>query len=229
MLAIYNSIQTVTGGASLKKLVPTGVIQNGILGGFSGKVGPVVGGKWKDVDYMRSYVIPANPNTTGQQTVRTRFAKMVTYSKQVLATLIQTYWDPFYSNMSGFNAFMSENYSQLTVGNFIDTSNVISKGSLEGLASFTGASISGTTLTLSFNGAISGNGLATDVIKIVIWNQATDALKLYSTTLDRQDNGGTVTVDSGVAEDDVCFVFLHRGTGADFKVSDSQGILITSP
>jgi hypothetical protein len=28
--------------------------QKGILGGFSGKVGTVVGGNWKGIDYMRS-------------------------------------------------------------------------------------------------------------------------------------------------------------------------------
>ena len=31
-----------------------GTINKGILGGFSGKVGNVVGGTWKGIDYMRS-------------------------------------------------------------------------------------------------------------------------------------------------------------------------------
>lgn len=31
-----------------------GTIQKGILGGFSGKVGSVIGGNWKGIDYMRS-------------------------------------------------------------------------------------------------------------------------------------------------------------------------------
>jgi hypothetical protein len=31
-----------------------GKISKGILGGFSGTVGTVVGGKWKGIDYMRS-------------------------------------------------------------------------------------------------------------------------------------------------------------------------------
>jgi hypothetical protein len=30
-----------------------GIIKQGILGGFSGKVGNVVGGTWKGIDYMR--------------------------------------------------------------------------------------------------------------------------------------------------------------------------------
>ena len=31
-----------------------GTINKGILGGFSGKVGTVIGGTWKGIDYMRS-------------------------------------------------------------------------------------------------------------------------------------------------------------------------------
>lgn len=38
-----------------------GTISKGILGGFSGKVGTVVGGNWKGIDYMRSK--GANRNT----------------------------------------------------------------------------------------------------------------------------------------------------------------------
>ena len=45
-----------------------GKISQGILGGFSGKVGNVVGGNWKGIDYMR--VRPAsvaNPQTNGDR------------------------------------------------------------------------------------------------------------------------------------------------------------------
>ncbi len=44
-----------------------GKIKQGILGGFSGKVGTVIGGNWKGISYMRS--IPQsikNPRTDGQ-------------------------------------------------------------------------------------------------------------------------------------------------------------------
>jgi hypothetical protein len=44
-----------------------GTIKQGILGGFSGKVGTVIGGSWKGISYMRS--IPQsvkNPRTDGQ-------------------------------------------------------------------------------------------------------------------------------------------------------------------
>lgn len=43
----------------------------GILGGISGKIASVVGGKWKGKNYIRAHVTPANPNTELQIEART--------------------------------------------------------------------------------------------------------------------------------------------------------------
>lgn len=44
-----------------------GKIMQGILGGFSGKVGTVVGGTWKSISYIRSIATSvANPRTEKQ-------------------------------------------------------------------------------------------------------------------------------------------------------------------
>src|SRR5690606_508733 len=48
-----------------------GIIKQGILGGFSGKVGNVVGASWKGIDYIRS--LPSsvsNPRTPGKEGVK---------------------------------------------------------------------------------------------------------------------------------------------------------------
>jgi len=199
-----------------------GVITQGILGGFSGKVGPVVGGKWKDIDYMRGYVIPANPNTTGQQTVRLKFAKLVAYAQSVLATLLQVYWDPFYSNMSGFNAFISNNYADLPVNNIMDDSATMAKGTLEPLASITSAIVAGTSLTVTFNGTVSGNGLATDELKAVVIRFSDNTLHFIDSSDTRADSPVVFTVPPGLTDDDYVWVFCHRGTGSSFLVSNDK-------
>ena len=52
-----------------------GKVQVGILDGFVGKVGTVVGSFWKGLPVMRAYKrAVGNPNTNAQQLVRTRFA-----------------------------------------------------------------------------------------------------------------------------------------------------------
>ena len=50
-----------------------GKISQGILGGVSGKVGNVVGGSWKGIDYLK--IMPAsvaNPQTPAQMDQRSK-------------------------------------------------------------------------------------------------------------------------------------------------------------
>ena len=45
-----------------------GIINQGILGGFSGKVGPIVGFRWKSNYYIRARAAKvSNPRTPRQQ------------------------------------------------------------------------------------------------------------------------------------------------------------------
>jgi hypothetical protein len=205
-----------------------GKINSGILGGFSGKVGPVVGGKWKSIDYMRSYVIPANPNTPAQQTVRTKFSALIVYAKAVLTSLIHTYWDPFHSDMSGFNAFVSKNYHELGTGNVIDSSCVMSQGSLEPLSSLVSATIVGTDVDVVWSSVIQGNGLATDKVACVYYQAGNDILEMIPTFMTRLNAGESFTPTNTPEENDVIFLFTYRGTGSSFVVSDSKAILATT-
>ena len=51
-----------------------GTIKQGILGGFSGKVGTVIGSSWKGISYMRGQAPHVkNPRTAGQVNQRLKF------------------------------------------------------------------------------------------------------------------------------------------------------------
>lgn len=223
-LAFYNAIQTVTGGATLKRLAPSGVINQGILGGFSGKVGPVVGGKWKDINYMRGYVKPSNPNTTGQQTVRAKFAAMVVYARTLLPSILQPFWDPFYSNMSGFNAWISQNYSTLDGSNLLTANSIFAKGTLEPTIGLTPTINGGTgECIIAWDTDITGNGEDTDLAVVLAMDLTTG--NLYATVGDvaRSVGTDTLTLPDGLADGDVlCSVFFYRGTGSEMIVSDSE-------
>ena len=56
-------------------------IQDFVAGGFYGKVGQLVGQRWKNKRTVRSYVIPHNPRTELQQSNRLRFAEAVQYAQ----------------------------------------------------------------------------------------------------------------------------------------------------
>lgn len=58
--------------------------QNFLNGGYIGKLGNTVGQRWKDKKIIRTYVIPANPNTPAQQTARQQFATANKLAQQAM-------------------------------------------------------------------------------------------------------------------------------------------------
>lgn len=206
-----------------------GIFTTGCFSAFRGKIGGVVGSKWKSIDVGRIYVVPSNPNTPAQQTVRARFAAIQARASALLSTLLQTYWDPFYNTMSGYNAFIGENYSLMDGANLLTVNNVMSKGTLEPIPSITSAEVTGTSLVVPFSSAIAGNGLATDVIKGVLWRGTPNTMHFLTSSVQRSAGTVTFTVPSGTTDDDIVWLFVHRGTGSEFMVSDSIGAIVTVP
>ncbi len=65
-----------------------GTIKQGILGGFSGKVGTVVGGSWKGISYMRGRAQSVkNPRTEAQMEQRSKFALTLSFLKPITSYL----------------------------------------------------------------------------------------------------------------------------------------------
>lgn len=87
-----------------------GVIKRGILGGFSGRIGNVVGSSWKGIAVVKSLPLSvANPQTTGQTTQRNKFGYLVATASALLSYLVKPFWDRWASQMSGYNAFIQAN------------------------------------------------------------------------------------------------------------------------
>jgi len=206
-------------------LVLGGVITNGILGGFSGKVGPVVGGKWKDIDYMRAYVIPANPNSPAQQLVRAKMSALVAFGRKLLTSILQVYWDPFQTSMSGFNAFISRNYSKLQVGNVLNEAAVLSVGTLEATSLLTSTyNTSSYVVQCTWDKTISGNGLGSDKLCMVVYDKTNNRWYFESGVETRNSSTGTITIPAGLTATNIyTYVFFYRGTGSSFTVSNSIG------
>lgn len=89
---------------------------NGILGGFSGKVGTVVGACWKGIDYIRSLAASiTNPNTPAQQEQRAKFTLMITFLRSLTAFLRFGFRSSALK-MSAFNAAMAYNVKNAIKG-----------------------------------------------------------------------------------------------------------------
>lgn len=114
------------------------VISQGILGPISGKVGTVIGGSWKGIDYIRGLATSiSNPNTLAQQEQRAKFSLMVAFLRPLLSFLHLGFRSSAI-RMTAFNAAMSYNVKNAIKGLFpaftIDFPKIlVSKGLLPGV------------------------------------------------------------------------------------------------
>lgn len=200
-------------------------IKSGILGPVSGRIGGVVGAKWKDVPVLRSYPISvANPNTSSQQNQRGKFGQCVAVARILLADLIHIYWDPFSRTMSGFNHFIQVNIDAFGPESLISPSEFYSaRGVLVGISNFS-ANLDAGSLEVSYfwddNSGV-GDALATDLLVAVIYNQTQKKWFVSTSTWKRQDRACAFTI-SGVVSTDILHAYGFFRRPDISKISDSS-------
>jgi hypothetical protein len=166
------------------------VIKQGILGGFSGKIGNIVGSSWKGIAVMKTKPLSvANPQTAKQTTQREYFAEVVFAAKQILAGTIKPLWDRFAVKMSGYNSFVKENIGIVRPASDTPGKVKIANGSMAATEIDTAVVDAGLV-----TGAItwtddSGEGLklATDEAYIVICDADFEVLQEYPAKATRDD------------------------------------------
>tara|TARA_R110002050_G_scaffold300678_1_gene471483 strand:+ start:13726 stop:14367 length:642 start_codon:yes stop_codon:yes gene_type:complete len=153
-----------------------GKIAQGILGGLSGKVGNIVGGSWKGIDYIR--IKPssvANPRTEGQVNQRNKFTITLEYL-QATKDFIKIGYKSFATKKTEFNAAMSyvlNNAVGGTAPNFtIDYSlALLSRGSLSGvLNGTTDLTTAGQVAFAWSDNSAEGNANVTDKAMVLVYN-----------------------------------------------------------
>ncbi len=93
-----------------------GKIGQGILGGLSGKVGNVIGGSWKGIDYIRiKPTSVANPRTEGQVNQRNKFSATIEFL-QPNKDFINVGYKSFAIKQTPFNAAMSYVLNNAIIG-----------------------------------------------------------------------------------------------------------------
>jgi len=192
-----------------------GVIKKGILGGFSGIVGQVIGGTWKGIDYMRSQPSSvANPRTTAQTNQRTKFKGCTQFFSNFLGSLIQVFWNGLKPQMSGYNDIVQTNIVNFdNSGNPTYSDLVISKGSLIGInptSIVATASSDGVEIDWSDNSGV-GNGLATDTLCLAVYNETQDKYFASVVGFSRDTENGVAVVPGIEAGDELhVYVFMCR-------------------
>ena len=186
-----------------------GKISQGILGGLSGKVGNVIGGNWKGIDYLR--IKPSsvrNPRTEGQVNQRNRFSIALGYLQPNLG-FIKLGYKSFATKKTEFNAAMSyvlNNAVSGTAPNFsIDYSlALLSRGNLS--APLNGATDLTAAGEVSFSwddNSAEGNANADDKAMLLVYNPSKKESTYILDGSDRSAGTQTVSIPSSYAGDTV--------------------------
>jgi Family of unknown function (DUF6266) len=96
-----------------------GKLSNGILGGFSGTVGPVVGSRWKDLDVIRSRPPGKRRKSSPDQLKQMAKMSLMTPFVSPLSNLLnRTYNQTAIRTMSCFNKALSYNMRNAVSGEY---------------------------------------------------------------------------------------------------------------
>lgn len=148
----------------------------GLWGGFSGKVGPVVGCRWKNIYYIRSRAARvSNPNTERQQCQRGKFRTAVNFLKTILP-FIQVGYRNYEQGKSAYNAAISYLMHHAFAGNgqeaVLDFEKVrISQGSLTPASGASVGRMGGNMLVSWSNNTAEGDAAADDVAMLLVYNR----------------------------------------------------------
>ena len=176
-----------------------GTIKKGILGGFSGKIGTVVGANWKGVSYMRS--LPKkfrDPHTEPQLNQRSKLAISIFFLKPV-AELLRIGWKLYAQQRSTFNAAMSYTMLNAITGTYpnysIDSGKVlISRGSLPPAVNAGATSVSGKMKFEWNNNSGSSAAKQTDKALLAVVNPAKSEAVFDAAGADRKSGKQTLVL-----------------------------------
>lgn len=201
-------------------------IRSGILGNIRGKVAGVVGGQWKDVNYLREYVKPANPNTASQQVQRTKMSDAVSFCKPLVGPVFNAYTDKFQKSMSGFNFFIKSNIS-IFDGTPDFGAIKLTQGKLQNLGTNTAVyDTAQTKCDIAFSTALGNNGKADDAVFAAIFDESTSIWYFPDAEAARADGTIEITVPAGLTATDLeCYVWAiqYDGTIVDLISSTKHG------
>jgi len=194
-----------------------GTIKQGILGGFSGKVGTVIGGNWKGIDYMRGKAASvSNPKTEAQLDQRARFGAALKFL-QPLTSFLRVGFKNYAVKMTAFNSAMSYNLNNALSGvypeYFIDyASALVSRGSLPGALNPQVQSANPNQVEFTWQeNSQDANASANDKVLLVVFNSAKQLAITIVGGNDRAAGGQAVTVPSSFAGDQVeCFIAFQN-------------------
>ena len=206
-------------------------LRSGILGNVRGKVSGVVGSQWKDKNYVREYVLPANPNTAAQQAQRGKMQDVVAFCKTLVGPVFNAYTDKFQKSMSGFNFFIKQSIAEFD-GSPVYANLKLTEGKLFPVDKTDCVYITGTpVLNIDWVGAVGNNGADTDKVFAAVHDTSTGLWYFPAAEVARSVRLIAVVVPAGLTNTDLeCYVWAINYSGTLVSmISDSVHQQATLP
>lgn len=202
-------------------------LKSGILGGISGTVGNVVGGRWRGIDYIRSKPASVkNPNTEAQQQQRMRF-KLVIQLLRKISSLVKIGFQNGSNNQTAMNRGMSLNVKEAITGTYPDLEInwekfIYSQGDLApGNDASADLSVAGTATVTWQNSQGASNSSDTDGVIVLLCNTDRDDVFYSMFGATRVDGQVDVSIPQEWSGENIaCYLSFRSETGKE--VSDNQ-------
>lgn len=186
-----------------------GIYDKGILGGFSGKVGTVVGSYWRGKNVMRSLPRPSSkPATPSQEMQRTSF-RVVAQFLNPIKSILAAYFGSPEGDKSRFNLAMSYHLKEAVeeVNDEIEMDLpkvLISKGTLQGLKNPGFDAQTGGVMQVSWEDN-SGQGMAgpDDTLSVVVYSSNMNLFEIYTNAGLREDEQADLTAPGYMTGEEV--------------------------
>lgn len=198
-----------------------GIIRRGILGGFSNRVGNVVGSSWKGIATMR--VLPlsvSNPRTAAQINVRENFSGITKMASALLTSIVKPLNDRFAVRMSGYNLFIQRNSKAFqNDGTFVPSELTLSHGRLSAPV-ITSVVDGSNEVDVLWSQLLAGSmDLASDKAYVLVLDSVTgEVLGVNSGTASRADGSTTFDIKPATNALAVYVAFL-RADGTEVSPS----------
>lgn len=207
--------------------------EKGILGGFSGKVGTVIGGNWKGIDYMRSKsnkrsFIPSQKQLEQQL----KFALIMRFL-QPMASLLKISFDSFAIRKTGINGAFAYNFREAITGSFPDYSidyskSLVARGNLPNVLAPSVVAGAGSVLTWSWNDNSSEGASSTDMVILVAYCPALRQA-IYLNGGSRSDLTGDLNLLSFKGQEVETYITLFSEDGRIAATSIFTGEVTVAP
>lgn len=186
--------------------------QNFVAGGFYGKLGQLVGQRWKNIRVVKVYTIPSNPRTAKQQanrgvfkeaTKRAQLANSMNFRTPAFDTSVTPEWGQRVSVATSLMKSTQKPFDQIPLYPL----NYAPEYMLDYVKK--GATISANTVRFFVTGALPEEDRALSVL-VGYWNETTEAydIELFSTTLKIDTESYFDLTGERITEADSTSIFL---------------------